>query len=85
MFNRALEAESGLAYVAFLEGDADAALCGAHAILAHLEEHPVDFTEDVCQVLLSLHRIFQAHDHAALPRLCRLIDHHFATRTASAR
>jgi tetratricopeptide (TPR) repeat protein len=83
MFNRALEAEGGLAYLAFLEGNATGALQGAHAILAHLEAHPVDFTEDVCQLLLSCYRILKSLDPAAATRLGNLARHHLDTRTAT--
>lgn len=83
MPNRRLEAQAGIAYLEMLEGNQHAALCAVHAILAHLEMHPVDFTEDVCQLLLSCKRILHALDPAALPRLCHLIDHHLSTRTAT--
>lgn len=83
MFNRALEAQVGLAYLDLLGGDHDAALASAHEILAHLETHPVDFTEDVCQLLLTCQHILQRLDPHALPRLRKLIDLHLDTRTAT--
>ena len=83
MFNRALEAQVGLAYLDLLEGHHDAALASAHEILAHLEAHPVDFTEDVCQLLLTCQHILQRLDPDACPRLRKLIDLHLATRTAT--
>jgi tetratricopeptide (TPR) repeat protein len=83
MFNRALEAEAGLAYLAFLEGNAPVALQGALAILAHLEKHPVDFTEDVCQLLLACYRILSSLDPAAAARLGNVVRHHLDTRTAT--
>jgi tetratricopeptide (TPR) repeat protein len=83
MFNRGLEAEVGIAYLDLLEGDHAAALAGGHAVLTHLEAHPMDFTEDVCQVLITSDRIFQQLDPAARPRLCKLIRLHLTTRTAT--
>ena len=83
MFNRALEAQVGLAYLDLLEGDHASALDSAHAILAHLEAHPVDFTEDVAQLLLTCWQILQRLDADALPRLAKLIDLHLTTRTAT--
>lgn len=83
MINRAQEAESGLAYLDFLTGDVAAARESAAGLLAHLETHPVDYTEDVCQMLFLCSRILAAIDAPNLPRLCRLIVQHFATRTAT--
>jgi tetratricopeptide (TPR) repeat protein len=83
MENRAQEAEVGLAYVDFLEGENACALERTHAILAHLEAHPIDFTEDSCQLLYTCLCILRVLDGAALPRLCKLIQLHLSTRTAT--
>jgi DNA-binding SARP family transcriptional activator/predicted ATPase len=83
IMNRAQEADAGLAYLALLTGDVAAAREGAAGLLAHMEAHPLDYTEDVCQVLYLCGRILAAMDAPNLPRLGRLVAQHFATRTAT--
>jgi hypothetical protein len=83
IMNRAQEADAGLAYLALLTGDVAAAREGAAGLLAHMEAHPLDYTEDVCQVLYLCGHILTATDAPNLPRLGRLASQHFATRTAT--
>jgi hypothetical protein len=57
-----LESQAGLARVALAEGDLSRALSTVEPILAFLQEHNLDGTEEPFEIYLTLYRVLHANE-----------------------
>jgi tetratricopeptide (TPR) repeat protein len=81
--NRRLEPLAGLARIAHLEGDSIQAQGSIERIFAHLQEHPLERTEDGLRVYLTCFELFQAYQDARAQRVLEMAYAQLQARAAT--